>query len=331
MCRNPEVHTSHPSFFVVPSPFKDGGGGAGGTLQSRITCKDGAHQTDPPPIQACWESRWEGGIIISYDLKQIELCTAGLLSGEPFICDAIRHNWDLHSRRALKLWGETSLLARYLDLHGRGVDSWKKNPSFNKKERQVGKRVNFADLFRSGANTMQSSVLSDVGELLPLSFFQDAVDNRRRDVPILWQWQEQIIAEARQTGRVTLPFIGQSRDFLGGDKYDVNEIVNFPVQATASNTLLQIAHRVHASIRAHPLRRGILPFLNIYDALKFDCRDNACVEALDSIYREAILHVERRGYWSWLQDLHGREVPISYEREPAYAPENQASSHPKEG
>jgi len=277
-------------------------------------CKKGSHQTDPPEVQDCWRSRWEGGYLISYDLKQIELCVAGLLSGEPFICDAVRNGWDLHSRRALKLWKEAPLLTRYPSLSGISVDSWKKNATFNRKERQVGKRVNFADLFRSGAATMQSSVLGDIGELLPLHFFQSAVDNRQRDLPLLWAWQEARIAEARRTGQVTLPFTGQSRAFLGGDKYDVNEIVNFPVQATASNTLLRIQIRLHTLLRAHPLRRSILPVLNIYDALKFDCQTLSAVHCLHSLYEDSLLYVRDQEYWSWLQDLHNRTVPIEYER-----------------
>lgn len=315
MILDPDVWLSHMSWYVTPGAFKDGAGASGGTIQSRITCKKGSHQTDPPEVQACWSSRWRDGFLISYDLKQIELCTAGLLSGEPFLCEAIRNGWDLHSRRALKLWKEPALLARYPSLLGVPVDRWKKASSlFNDLERQVGKRVNFADLFRSGAATMQASVLGDIGELLPLPFFQDAVDNRPRDVPLLWAWQEERIAEARLHGCVTLPFTGQSRQFLGGDKYDVNEIVNFPVQATASNTHLRIQIYIHRAIR-NARRRDIFPVLNIYDALKFDCASQSAIDFLDQTYEEAIVYVRDNEYWSWLQDTYGRTVPLEYERE----------------
>lgn len=158
--------------------------------------------------------------------------------------------------------------------------------------------------------------MGDIGEMLPLSIFDRIVLARASELPRLWEWQEARIAEARLTGRVTLPFTGQSRCFLPGTVYDVNEIVNFPVQSTAANALLCIQHYIHARLRTVPLsRRTILPFLNVFDAIKFDCRSPSDVSFLRDLIAEAMDFLLTRGYWSWLQALYGRSVPLKYELE----------------
>lgn len=310
---NPAVWLSHPSWFVTPDAVKDGAGASGGTLQSRITCKQPAHQTDPKEIQAFVASRWHGGILVSTDGSQIELRTAGLLSGEPFFVRAYLDNLDLHTRAAVRMWGLGPLLSRYPHLEGTILERWKNDEAFNNRERQVGKRVNFAHLFRSGADTMQTSVHGDIGELLPLEFFAKIAAARSSELPVLWEWQESMIREARRTGRITLPLTGQMRLFMGGDKYDVNEIVNFPVQATAANAALCVQAHVHSLLRRHR-DRTILPYLNVYDAIKFDCRDASSVRRLRSMIDDAVAFVSSpSGYWGQLSQLTGHVVPLKFD------------------
>ena len=316
---NHDVWLSHPSWFIVPTASKDDSGSAGGTLQSRITCKDAAHQTDPPPIEDCRRSRFLSGCLLSMDLVQIELCVPALLCGEPFFLSAFTSGLDLHSRAAIRIWSTLSILDRYPALrpHPSSPELWKKLcPAFAKRERRVGKRVNFAHLFRSGAETMQTSVHKDIGELLPLSLFENIVASRATDLPVLWSWQESLIAEARSTGRVLLPLTGQSRSFRGGDKYDVSEIVNFPVQTTASNVARRFQTLIHSEIHRRRLSHLILPFLNVYDAIKFDCASHTHASLLRSEIIPAAHHTLcTSDYWHMLQSHFSRTVPLSYEIE----------------
>lgn len=309
--RDPDVWLSHPSWFVVPSSVKDSSGSSGGTLQARITCKDASHQTDPAPILACVSSRWRGGYILVADLSQIELRVAAILSGEPTLLDAYLKGQDLHGRRALAIWGESALLSRYPILSSHPIDKWRDVcPPFSQREGQVGKRTNFADLFRAGPNVMQRAILGDIGEIFPLPFFQSIVASRAFDRPRLWSWQESLIHEARTSGCVTLPFLGQSRSFLGGQNYDVNEIVNFPVQATAGNVLLYIQHFMHRFLARS---RTALLYLNVYDALKFDCRSAADVSLVREGLALAISSLcSPSGYWSRLASHYGNTVPLKF-------------------
>lgn len=311
---NPSVWLSHPTWYIVPSPIKDGSGDDGGTQQVRITCKKAAHQTDPDEIQDCRRSRWMGGVIISADLSQIELRAAALLSGEPFFVNAYLNGWDMHGRAAALMWSESEILSRYPDLTGVPIDRWRKsNPRFSKREGQVGKRINFSHLFRAGADKMQGSVLADIGEIIPVHYFERIVSGRQRDLPVLWAWQEERIAEARTTGRVTLPLTGHHRNFAGGEKYDVNEIVNFPIQSTAAMVLMRIQHYVRTLILRHSLEHEVLPFLNVYDALYFDCARASLVPTVLDIYREAVRIVADTDYWALLQTHYGRKIPLDYE------------------
>lgn len=308
---NPRVWLSHPTWFIVPSSVKDSFGPSGGTLQARITCKDASHQTDPPPIIACRRSRWEGGHIVAMDLSQIELRVAALLSGEPSLLDAYLKGHDLHGRRALSIWGESAILARYPILSSHPIDKWRDVcPAFSSREGQVGKRTNFADLFRAGPDVMQRSILGDIGEIFPISLFRNIAQSRAHDRPLLWSWQESLIREARDHGCVTLPILGQSRAFLGGQKYDVNEIVNFPVQSTAGNTLLYIQHFMYRFLHGTPTA---LLFLNVYDALYFDCKTPADVALVRRGLSEAVAFLcSPSGYWHLLSAHYGRSVPLKF-------------------
>jgi hypothetical protein len=307
---NPDVQLSHPSWFIVPSSIKDGAGSTGGTLQSRITCKNASHQTDPSAIEACRRSRYTDGTLVSMDLSQIELVVPALITGDPFYLQVV--DSDLHTLSAIRIWGAPELISRYPELAGRPLPSWKKlSHVYDRRERQVGKRVNFSHLFRAGAAKMQASVHADIGELFPIELFESIVSTRSTDLPELWAWQESLIAEARSTGRVTLPLTGQSRSFLGGTDYDINEIVNFPVQTTASNVLRRIQSTIHRRLRSMP-RARIHPFLNIYDAIKFDCATPSDVSCLTALIAEAVDHVSTHDYWSALQTLYGRVIPLRY-------------------
>ena len=306
---------TYPTWFVTPSPAKDGQGDAGGTKQGRITCKGPSAQTFPRPIKACIQSRWwEHGAIVSFDLSQIELRVAALLSGATSLSAAYNDGLDLHTDRAVSIFGTAALEAKYGML-------FNTNPDFKGHERQCGKRTNFADLFRSSAPTMKSAMMEDTGIDFPLSLFQKIVNDRPIVRPGLWGWQEEMLKLAEQRGYVELPITGQSRYFVGFSKTDrqneaknqLNEIINFPIQTTAGNTLLNIQHELH---RRLPDLNSRDPwahmFLNIYDAVYFDCKLDR-VSELEQLIGDAVREVVERGYWARLQELYGREIPVEFD------------------
>lgn len=298
-----ETQLSHPSWFVVPSRFKDDAGSSGGTIQARLTCKDGAHQTDPPPIQACRASRWVGGIVVGYDASQIELRVPAVLSGEPsMVSEYLKAKPDLHTAMTVALFGDTIL----------------SHPDFKKgipsDPRQVGKTANFLILFRGGPDKLQATLLEATGVLHDLRLCQELVARAKASRPRLWAWQDSLIKEAETKGVLILPLTGQSRTFMGGDKYEVNEIVNYPVQSHAANAIRDVMHRAARAISRDP---SILLFLNVYDALYFDCADQAAVDRLDTIMNQAVADSSQFGYWDALCSLTGHRIPLIFGRKVA--------------
>jgi uracil-DNA glycosylase family 4 len=119
-----EVATiAYPTWYPIPGAIKDGEGSEGGTLQARITCKGPAIQTLPYSIKSTITSRWLGGSMFMFDLSQIELRVAGLLSGEPSLIENYQRGGDLHTQRTIQMFGEDIV----------------RDPYFKSQYRQVGK------------------------------------------------------------------------------------------------------------------------------------------------------------------------------------------------
>lgn len=296
---NPEVQLSHATWFVVPSKFKDDQGSSGGTIQARLTCKDGAHQTDPPQVQKCRASRWHGGTLIRYDASQIELRVPAVLSGEPsMVSEYLKSKPDLHTAMTVAIFGESIL----------------SHPHFKKgtpeDPRQVGKTINFLILFRGGPDKLQATLLEMTGVLYDLALCRDLVEKAKASRPVLWAWQTSLIKEAESTGSIVLPITGQSRTFMGGEKYEINEIVNYPVQSHAANVVRDVMHRVARAIVKDP---EILMFLNVYDALYFDCANDDAASRLRSHFASAVSDCQTVGYWNTLCSLTGHRIPLVFE------------------
>jgi hypothetical protein len=303
-----DIQLAYPSWYIIPSPFKDDQGEAGGTLQGRVTCKGPAAQTFPPPVKKTIRSRYgSDGLICSMDLSQIELRVAALLSGDSTMMKAYLEGLDLHADRAVSVFSEQALITKY-------GPSYLTDPRFaedTRGERQCAKTINFLDLFRGGAETAHDSILEMTGLDLPMSIFENMVATRKFVRPGLWAWQESLIKTANTIGYIELPIYGQSRYFLGGEVYQVNEIVNFPVQTTAGNLLLELQSFLLTHLTLLGAPRGIHMFLNIYDAIYFDLRRSSLPtlrEALDL----AFAYLTTIGYWYQLERHYNRHVPLDY-------------------
>lgn len=262
-------------------------------------------------------------MLVSYDLSQIELRVAALLSGEPALLRAYQHGEDLHTTRTVQLFGEDHLIAVY------GPD-FRKHPDFRAIERQLGKTVGFADLYRAGWRRIKATAMEKLGLDLADAFCQNIERSRPIVRPGLWAWQESLIESVRRNHRLELPILGHSRFFEGDVNDHINEIVNFPVQATAANfmSFVQIhIHRYLDPMALAPPGRQIHITANVYDALYFDVAPSH-LSRLDSIFAEAVQSVTTTGYWAELQALTGNVVPVAYERTTHHDPSDQPTEHP---
>ena len=281
-----------PVWYPVPAAAKDASGSEGGTIQGRITCKNPSAQTFPPEIKECIKSRFHGGTILSLDLSQIELRVAALCSGDKSLLAAFNDGLDLHTDRAVQLFGEKVLTS----------------PTFKKRERQVGKTMNFADLFLASPFRMRMSVHEMTGELMPMSFFEQVAETRPDARPGLHAWQQSLLRRVDTDGHLVLPFTGQSRTFVGGSAEHLNEIVNFPIQTQAGNTLLAIQRAI-----APLLGPRVKMFLQVYDAVYLDLHPEVDIDSLKQKLKFHIEEVRDRGYWAKLQSYYGNTVPLEYD------------------
>jgi len=285
-----------PSWHLFPGPFKDGSGRAGGTMQGRITATGPPFQTNPRVIKGCIVSRRPPGegVIIAGDLSQIELRVPGILSGEPSLIANYQRGDDLHRQRAIDVFGPEVLG----NPHFHGGDN-ELDP------RQWAKQFNFADQYRAGAKKLRELLLDEVGRLFSWDLCKSVVRRRPTLRPVLWEWQEQCLAEARRSGYLHLPFTGQSR-FLDPDD-DHNAILNFPIQTTAGNVLHRLKHYVVPRLPA-----GVWMFGDIYDALMFDAPTQA-VGDVTGLLQEGVKWLVEADYWGMLQEWYGHEVPLEIE------------------
>mgnify|MGYP006921322439 CR=1 FL=1 len=304
---SPDVLLAFPTIYLVPSRTKDSSGDSGGQKQSRLSFKGPPAQTWPPLIKKQLRSRFKGGSVVVFDLSQIELRVAGILSGEPSILRNYLLGLDLHTDRCLDLFGEPALIQKY-------GPSWRKNRQFKEAERQWGKKFNFEDLYLAGPGKMQRIFIMETGLFLPLSFFEKVVASRQRLRPVLGQWQSSVVALAKHLGYIELPFFGQSRRFLhGADANAIGEIVNFPIQTTAANVMHAVTARLFSlfpPLRA--FRQKVLPFLNVYDSLFLDVHPHQRA-SLPGLIEEAFEYVRTKGYWRKIQEHYNRECPLVYE------------------
>jgi DNA polymerase-1 len=285
-----------PTWYITPSYEKEGAGGLGGTLQGRITAKGPSRQTFPPLVKKSLRSRWSGGLVVSFDLSQIELRVAALLSGDEGMVQAYREGKKLHDERAVQIFGA-------------GCEN---HPDFQKHHRQVGKTINFADLFLAGAPKIQQTLMEMTGELFDLQFCQDIVDARRRDRPGLCSWHDSLFETVERQGYLELPFTGQSRFFYLPE--DKKEVVNFPVQTTAGNTLLYIQHHFHHTClpRLNAQHPWCYMTAQVYDSIDFDLKNRELLPLLEGMFIGTLHRLTSGGYWGQLQDHYGREVPLDY-------------------
>lgn len=314
---SPTIGVAYPTWYTVPSIPKDSGS-EGGTIQARITCKNPAAQTFPAVIKDCEASRYPGGSIVSFDLSQIELRVAAILSGEPTLLAAFNDGVDLHTQRTLAIFGQDS----------------KDRPDF-KALRQIGKTVNFADLFGASSARLQRSVLDMSGTLYPLTFFDQIVASRYEQRPGLVGWQHSLCREAEAKGYIELPYTGHTRTFTSfrldqrawntrrelkqvlarGGKSMISEVCNFPVQATAGNVMLAIQNFIHRAlgpITSPTSHKQPQLFLQVYDALYFDCPPGTEQQAADLMWA-AVEFVGTVGYWHQLCKRSGHHAPLIYE------------------
>ncbi len=295
---------AYPSIYMIPSSNKDGQGDSGGQQQIRLSFNNPGATTFPKLIKQCYTSRFGAeGSVISADASQVELRTAGVLSGEPTILVPYSLGHDLHTLRAIQI----------LEAVGLDPVAEQAKETFKSLYRQCGKHANFTDLNLGGADVLQRTILKKGNLHVSIEFCRAIVESRARARPVLTRWQQEQIAFVERHNYILLPITGVSR-YLSPK--DAPTIVNCPVQAHAAAATIEVASELRHSLLT--LNDGPNPqcymTLVVYDAIYFDVR-NSFIPTLKRLLASAVEEVASRGYWARLCNITGHSCPLLYDLE----------------
>ena len=315
----PEIRIAHPNVYPVPSTIKDGEGDSGGQEQVRLSMKQPAVSTFPPSIKALMTPRRR--YLLGYDLSQIELRVAALRSGERSMIEAYQKGWDLHSLNLFDIFSIDRLTEMCglpsppsTDVHSRdGQLAWRAHPTFESLRRLVSKPANFADLYWSSAETMQSTVYEDTGEVIDLAVFDRAVRTRPTRRPTLYKWQKRLLSTAYEQGYLEVPKIGASRIIPPNTR--PNTVINCGIQPVAAAVMIEIVNHLRTLL---PPTASIVAI--IYDAVYIDTDT-----IITDLVQQSVAHAADHGVWSALKEESGHDVPLIMD-EPEVTPHSSPAS-----
>ena len=231
-----------------------------------------------------------GHILVGADADQLELRIAASRWESVLYLEALSENADPHASTALSVFGDM-----FKDAPGFPGGVWKGSlfiPSGEgkwgdkaKKLRDLAKRVQYAGQYGASVDTVHRVIAqteTDNGDGTTSLPYLDITLREVRMMHEKWLkgakfdagWEREM-ATFRNMGFLTEPVMGRRRDFLDGE--NLNEIVNFPIQASGAS-LMNIA--LLAIWKEIPLRKwgpgtGIIN--QCHDSIVVECPIDGCV------------------------------------------------------
>ncbi len=289
---------TYPGWFPWPSRYAKSETAKGGTLQGRFACHRPAAQTFPPPIKKCITSRFKGGRIRCWDLSQIELRIAALLSGDPNMMQDYIDGVDRHTQTALFFFPDADITS----------DEFLRKPDGL---RQCGKTTNFLVLYKGGANKLRETIMKDLGRDIPLHVCVNAIKAFDKHYPDFRRWQDWLIDTVARDGYLET-VTGWTRRWGVGRKAaenNVNEIADFPIQTTAAQILQGAHYEMECSRESQKLRS--LFILQQHDSLFVDEFPGEG-DAVEAVVTE---HLHNPCIYKMICQELGRAVPLEFEEE----------------
>ncbi|KKN66023.1 hypothetical protein LCGC14_0476150 [marine sediment metagenome] len=288
----------YPSWYPIPSYHSRGGSQedkGGGTVQGRFSAQKPSVPTFPPLVKECMACRKHGYKLIVWDLSQIELRMAALLSGDPFMMDDYMNGRDRHAATAKDILYPGSS---------------EEDEDWNDK-RQLAKKENFLVLYRGGWRRLQEVAREEMGLSLPDEYCKEAVRAFYRKHSVFYQWQESEIEKAARKGYTELP-TGWSRSWgLGkqGVSAYINEICNFPIQTLSAQLMQSAQFAFLQRLYEGYMLTKIVSYA--YDALYLE----VAIEEEEWVDRELNYVLTRPPILPTIEKAVGRSVPIEYSKE----------------
>ncbi len=194
----------------------------------------------------------EGRILVGFDFAQLEARIIALLSGDPFLCDIFTSGKDIHSEFARIVW------PNFDDL-----------PYERRKVlRDTVKRPEYGAFYGGSIETLWKNVVKDYPDVKQADIARMVTLMTAR-MPGVTVWHQQLLRNvARPPHELRSAIYGRRRCFPLGNA-DMNDVFNFPVQATGSDIMATGLIRLMPRLRNNYVNAN--PIIQIHDAIVFEC------------------------------------------------------------
>jgi DNA polymerase-1 len=207
-----------------------------------------------------------GWRILSADWSQIELRILAHVSGDPALCEAFAHGWDIHARTAAGLFDVP-------------------RDAVTREQRSIGKTVNFATIYGQGATALGQILGIERGEA------KGFIDRYFATYAGVHAWLERTKEEALRDGFVTT-LLGRRRiipELTSNSQMDrmtgLRIAANTPIQGSAADLCKLVMLAIPSRLREAGLRTAML--LQIHDELVFEAPESE-VEPASAIVRDCM-------------------------------------------
>lgn len=204
---------------------------------------------------------------VGFDFGQIESRTIALLSGDPWLCAIFSSGKDIHSEFARIVWPNFDTLPQ---------------PE-RKVLRDAVKRAEFGAFYGGQIDTLWNNIKKDHPSTKREDIARMVMLMSSR-MPGVTAWHQQLLRDVAQPPHeVRSAIYGRRRCFPLGNA-EINDVYNYPVQATASDIMATGLKRIVPVLRQQ--YRNAFPIVQVHDSITFEC-DEADVPRLKDDVREA--------------------------------------------
>jgi DNA polymerase-1 len=266
---SPITGALHPNYFLAK--VIDGTGVAGGTHTGRLSCKHPNMQQIPKRDKddkglglAGVDVRrsfipFPGQVLVEIDQSQVEVRVAGMYAKDKKMGEFFRAGGDFHSRVAAQVFKKDY---KWIELNRHKDTPAGKSAN---KYRSAAKQFTFGLMFGMGLTklTRQSGLTEAEGKKFIEDYFAT--------FPEFAKWRQEMIEQAKKTGRVTTLF-GRNRviklsGYATDDGREQRIGVNTPIQSAAADITLYGLSRVWEYLKEAEFRAKILG--TVHDSIIF--------------------------------------------------------------
>jgi len=191
----------------------------------------------------------ENNVILSADYSQIELRIAASMSGDEALCDAFRHNKDIHTATAARVYGIPE-------------------KEVTKEMRYKAKSVNFGIIYGQGAFGLAENLGISRTEA------RELIKNYFRQYPGIRKYMDEQIAFARKH-KYVCTLLGRKRYLPDIDAANQavrsnaeRNAINTPIQGTAADMIKKAMVRIYHRLHEKKMKSRMI--LQVHDELVFD-------------------------------------------------------------